>query len=200
MQGLSLPEHPQLQALRQETLSRVRQSHFMISLEQSHFLGFLIRLIRAKNCLDVGTFTGYSALLAALHTPSDGAVITLDNKPDLTPVRQKHWVLAKVDHKITQMLAPAIDSLMQLQGKRFEFIFLDADKINYQAYLELCLPLLDEKGVLVVDNLLLSGRVLADDNRTAPKLQKFNASLKNNRLIDYCLLSIADGMALIQRR
>ncbi len=200
LQGLSLPEHPRLQALRSETIRRVRQSHFMISVEQSHFLGFLIRLLHAKNCLDIGTFTGYSAMLAALHTPPEGSVITLDYKSDFSPVAQKHWVLAKVASKITQMLAPAEESLMRLQGQRFDFIFLDADKINYLRYLELCLPMLHERGVLVVDNLLLSGRVLQDDNRTAPKLRDFNAALKSNPAIDYCVLAIADGLALIRRK
>ena len=88
LQNLSQDEPKSLQDLRAETLERVRQSHFMISAEQSQFLGFLIRLLRAKNCLDIGTFTGYSALLAALNIPPNGKVVTLDHKADLEPVRQ----------------------------------------------------------------------------------------------------------------
>ncbi len=200
LQNLSQDEPKSLQDLRAETLERVRQSHFMISAEQSQFLGFLIRLLRAKNCLDIGTFTGYSALLAALNIPPNGKVVTLDHKADLEPVRQKYWQKAGVLHKITQMLAPAQESLQKLQGQKFDFIFMDADKINYGKYLELCLPILAENGVLVVDNLLLSGRILQEDNRTVPKLQEFNASLKMDNRIDFSILSIADGLALIRKR
>ena len=200
LQSLALPEHPRLQALRRETQDRVRQSHFLISVEQSHFLGFLIRLLGAKNCLDIGTFTGYSALLAALSIPPEGRVVSLDYKVDWEPMRQKHWKQAGVSDKITQMLAPALESLVSLQGQRFDFIFLDADKVNYGKYLQPCLALLDEKGVLVVDNLLLSGRILQNDNRTAPKLQEFNSSLQINKEIDFSILAIADGLALIRKK
>ena len=162
--------------------------------EQSH------RLLGVKNCLDIGTFTGYSALLAALSIPPDGRVVSLDYKPDFGAIAKKYWGLAGVSAKITQMLAPAQESLQKLQGQRFGFIFLDADKINYANYLQPCLSLLDENGLLVVDNLLLSGRILASDNRTAPKLREFNACLQEKAGIDFSILAIADGLALIRNK
>ncbi len=197
---ISPEEHPYLARLRKETVERVRQSHFLISVEQAQFLQFLIKLINAKSCLDIGTFTGYSALLAALSIPEDGKVVTLDYKTDLEAIRQKHWENANASHKIRQIIGLAEESLKNLQDQKFDFIFIDADKINYSKYLALCLPILNDNGLIVVDNLLLSGRILEDDNRTAPKLRQFNASLKSMENINYSILSIADGLALIQKR
>lgn len=199
LRGIAPQENEFLRDLRNETVERVRQSHFLISVEQAQFLQFIIKLINAKNCLDIGTFTGYSALMAALSIPEDGKVITLDHKDDLEFIRKKHWEQAQVTHKIQQRIGLAEESLQNLQNQKFDFIFIDADKINYSKYLELCLPILSDNGVIVVDNLLLSGRILEDDNRTAPKLRQFNDSLKNLGNIDYSILAIADGLALIRK-
>ena len=200
LRSIAPHENEFLQNLRNETVERVRQSHFLISVEQAQFLQFLIKLTNSKNCLDIGTFTGYSALVVALSIPDDGKVITLDYKEDFEQIRQKYWERARVAHKIQQIIGQAEEKLKSLQDQKFDFIFIDADKVNYSKYLELCLSILSDNGVIVVDNLLLSGRILEDDNRTAPKLRQFNNSLKLSEEIDYTILSIADGLALIQKR
>jgi predicted O-methyltransferase YrrM len=201
----SLREHPILKDLREVTAA-MPLSIMQIVPDQAQFMQFLLRLIGAKYVLELGTFTGYSALAMALALPEDGRVITCDVNKNWTAIAQDFWQRAKQDHKITLRLAPALESLHALfndgWSKKFDFIFIDADKTNYLQYYELALQLLSPRGVIVIDNVFWEGKVI-DENDTGAQtreIRKLNALLKNDDRVFISLLPIADGLFLIQHK
>ena len=178
----SLKEPKVLINLREET-SRLDEFQMQISPEQGSFLSFLIGLINAKLTLDIGVFTGYSALVVALELPQDGYVTACDTSEEWTDIAQKYWRMAKVEDKINLHIAPAIDTLDKLLAdgyqEKYDFSFIDADKINYQHYFERSLSLVRKGGLIAIDNVLWGGRVL-DKHDTEPAtraIRKFNKKL-----------------------
>ncbi|MFI4963129.1 MAG: class I SAM-dependent methyltransferase, partial [Legionellales bacterium] len=150
----SLREHPSLKALREET-STMELAVMQVAPEQAQFMQFLLRLIRAKNVLELGTFTGYSALAMSLVLPNDGTLITCDINSQWTAKAHPYWKQAQQDHKIDLRLGPALETLEDLlnQGwaQKFDFIFIDADKTNYLNYYELALKLIHPQGFIAID-------------------------------------------------
>jgi caffeoyl-CoA O-methyltransferase len=200
----SLREHPAQTALREAT-RRLPQAGMQISPEQGQFMALLVTLTGARRCIEVGVFTGYSALAVALALPADGHLLACDISDDFTRVGKPFWQQAGVDHKIELRLAPARDTLDARiaagAAGHYDFAFIDADKTSYDAYFERCLVLLRQGGLLAIDNVLWDGAVArtAADADTAA-LQALNVKLHHDERIDLSMLPIGDGLTLARKR
>lgn len=199
--GVSCRESKTLKGLRKETF-QLKESQMQISPEQGSFLALLVKVLSAKKTLDIGVFTGYSSLVVADALPDDGVVIACDTSEEWTNIARKYWEIASVINKIQLKLAPAIKTLDKLiengeQGT-FDFSFIDADKINYQNYLERSLVLLKPGGVVAIDNVLWGGKVLDEqDNEPATRaIRKFNEKLKDDDRVLISMVPIGDGLTL----
>ena len=203
--SVSLRENGILSKLRQET-SKHSASIMQISADQGQFMALLVKLLKAKKTLDIGVFTGYSSLAVALALPEDGRVIACDRDPRCTEIAQRYWADAGVAHKIDLRLAPALDTLNELvadgQAGSFDFIFIDADKRNYDNYYERALILLRTGGIVAIDNVLWFGRVAdpEDNDKRTVAIREFNQKLHQDNRIDLTMLSIADGLTLALKR
>jgi len=203
--SVSLREPELLARLRQETAG-LQESRMQIGPEQGQFMAFLLRLMGAKRCLEIGVFTGYSSLAAALALPEDGRIIACDVSEEWTAIARRYWREAGVEGKIELRLGPALDTLDQLLGEgeagRFDFAFIDADKENYLSSYERVLPLLRSGGLIAVDNVLWSGRVadpeVADADTVA--IRHFNDCLHRDERVDLCVVPIGDGLTLARKR
>jgi predicted O-methyltransferase YrrM len=200
----SVREHPAQAALREATRSHPHAG-MQISPEQGQLMALLVRLMGARRTIEIGVFTGYSALTVALALPDDGTVLACDISEDYVRVGRPHWQAAGVAHKIDLRLAPALQTLdAQLAeggAGRFDFAFIDADKTGYDAYYERCLQLLRPGGLIAIDNTLWSGAVArpADDKDTLA-LQALNDKLHADERVDLSLLPISDGLTLLRKR
>ena len=201
----SLREPPVLERLRAET-SGMTDALMQISPEQGQFMALLIKLIGARRCLEVGTFTGYSSLAVALALPDDGRILACDIDEDFTAVARRYWHEAGVAEKIDLRLAPALDTLQaEIEAGAagtYDFAFIDADKENYAGYFEACLTLLRRGGLMAVDNVLWSGKPAqpdADDELTEA-IRAFNAQLHVDERVDISLLPLGDGLTLARKR
>jgi predicted O-methyltransferase YrrM len=200
---VSLREHPVMTQLRAITRSHPHAA-MQISPEQGQLMALLVNLIGARRTLEIGVFTGYSALAVALALPPDGRVVACDVDEECTAVARTYWKKAGVDHKVDLHLAPAVDTLDALlaggQAGCFDFAFIDADKTGYDAYYERCLTLLRRGGLIAIDNALWGGRVARppEDDETAA-IQALNRKLHDDQRIDLSLLPVADGLALARK-
>ena len=192
--------------LRAETLRATRWHPMQISPEQGAFMQLLVRLIGAKQTLEVGTFTGYSALVVAEALPADGRVIACDVSEEWTSIGRPFWERAGVADRIDLRLRPAtetLDALME-EGRsgEFDFAFIDADKANYDAYYERCLRLVRVGGVIGIDNVLWGGRVVkrqANDEDTQA-IRAVNEKVATDERVDVAMLPIGDGLTLAVKR
>ncbi|MCE3043389.1 O-methyltransferase [Legionella sp. 16cNR16C] len=202
MLSISLREHPALKALREET-STMMLAAMQVAPEQAQFMQFLLKMLGARRVLEIGTFTGYSALAMALALPDDGRLITCDISKEWTSKAHPFWEVSGQAHKIQLRLGPAVDTLQELlsEGQRqFDFIFIDADKTNYINYYELALKLIQPNGVIAIDNIFWDGKVI-DQSETGGQtreIRRLNELLKNDERVDTSLLAIADGLFLIK--
>ncbi|MUG93562.1 methyltransferase domain-containing protein [Scytonema sp. UIC 10036] len=203
--SVSLREPEILFQLREETACYPR-ANMQVAPEQGQFLAFLAKLIGAKKTLEVGVFTGYSSLSVALALPEDGKIVVCDISEEFTSVARRYWQQAGVAHKIELRLAPGIESLENLlahgQAESFDFAFIDADKENYPHYYDLVLQLVRPGGLIVIDNVLWSGRVIqpAVQDSATIAIRDFNNKLSQDNRIDLSLLPIADGLTLARKR
>ncbi|MFZ2651175.1 MAG: class I SAM-dependent methyltransferase [Burkholderiaceae bacterium] len=200
----SLREHPQQAALREATRNHAHAG-MQISPDQGQFMALLVKLIGARRTIEIGTFTGYSALAVALALPDDGQVLACDISDETTRIGRPFWKRAGVQHKIELVLAPAKQTLEARlaagEAGSYDFAFIDADKANYDTYYELCLKLTRAGGLIALDNMLWGGAVArpAKDADTAA-LQALNTKLHHDERIDLALLSVGDGLALARKR
>lgn len=200
----SLREHPEQIALREATRSHPRAG-MQISPEQGQFMALLVKLIGARHALEIGVFTGYSALSVALALPADGRILACDISEEYTHIGRPYWERAGVAHKIDLRLAPALETLdAELAAGaagRYDFAFIDADKTGYAAYYERCLQLLRKGGLIAIDNVLWSGAVAqpARDEDTRA-LQALNERLHGDERIDLSMLPVGDGLTLARKR
>ncbi len=194
-----------LQALREET-EQDEMARMQIAPEQGQFMALLVKLIGAGRIIEVGTFTGYSSLCMARAMPQDGEMICCDLDPHWTEIAQRYWQQAGVDHKIRLVLAPALATLQSLlddgRQEQFDLAFIDADKENYDPYFECCLELIRPNGLILLDNMLWSGRVADPDVNDADTqaLRALNTKLKSDTRIDLSLLTLADGLTIARKR
>lgn len=205
LQSVSLREAEILTQLRQETAQQP-MGRMQIAPEQGQFMALLVQLIKAQKTLDVGVFTGYSSLVVALALPTDGKVVACEINQEYAAIARRWWQQAGVSHKIDLHIAPAGDTLAQLlaagEAETYDFVFIDADKSNYETYYELALQLVRPGGLIAVDNVLWSGRVAdpqVQDNRTN-KICAFNRKLHQDERISLSLVPIADGLTLALKR
>jgi O-methyltransferase len=198
------PEHEELRKLRERTAT-MQVARMQIAPEQGHFLGFLARLIGARRTLELGTFTGYSALAMALALPEKGRVVTCDINVEWVNIGRPYWGRAGVADKIEVMIGQALDTLKRLESEeagQFDLAFIDADKAQYDSYYESALRLVRPGGLIVLDNMLQRGRV-ADPNESdvdAGAVRKLNAKIAGDERVDRVLLPFGDGMTLARCR
>jgi len=201
----SLREDENLSSLRAYTY-RMEQRNMQISPEQGQFMQLLIKLMGAKKTIEVGVFTGYSSLCVALALPVDGKIIACDISTKYTDIAEKYWKDAKVRNKIDLKIGPAINTLQQLidngLSNTFDFTFIDADKINYDNYYELCLKLLRSGGLIAIDNVLWSGDVVDEriNDIDTESIRSLNKKLHIDSRVDLSILPIGDGLTLALKR
>ena len=197
-------ETPVQQRLRAET-SRLPQGGMQIGADQGVLLAFLVRLIGARNAIEVGTFTGYSALSVASALPAGGRLVCCDVSEEWTAIARRYWAEAGIADRIELHLRPAQQTLSELLQKdgagAFDFAFIDADKTGYDAYYEACLALLRSGGLIAIDNVLWSGAVTdpADQTADTVALRAITAKIRDDPRVDACLVSIGDGVMLARK-
>jgi predicted O-methyltransferase YrrM len=201
----SLREPEVLARLRAET-SRQPYAVMQIGPEQGQLMALLARLINAKRCIEIGVFTGYSTLVVALALPDDGRIVACDVNEEWTSIGRRYWRQAGVDHKIDLRLQPALLTLDELiaasESGSYDYAFIDADKPNYDAYYERVLQLLRPGGLIVIDNVLWSGKVADPEAKDAETMtfKNLNAKLHQDARVDASLLGIGDGVTLVRKR
>lgn len=200
----SIREHPAQKALRDATRSHP-YAGMQISPEQGQFMGLLIKLMGARRTIEVGVFTGYSALAVALALPDDGKLLACDISNEYTQIGQPFWEQAQVRHKIDLQLRPALETLdahlAAGEAGQYDFAFIDADKTSYDGYYERCLQLLRRGGLIAIDNTLWSGKVATrDTSADTVALQALNIKLHQDDRVDLSLLPIGDGLTLARKR
>jgi caffeoyl-CoA O-methyltransferase len=190
-------------ALIDETRALGDTSVMQIAPEQGAFMTLLARILGARRAIEIGTFTGYSALCLARGLADDGELICCDVSEEWTSVGRRYWERAGVAHKIDLRIAPAIETLAQLPREPgFDLAFIDADKSGYIAYFEALLPLIRKGGVILVDNVLWSGAVVdpAVDDENTSAIRKFNDLVAADSRVECVMLPIADGLTLLRKR
>ena len=202
----SLREHPAQAALREATRTHAHAG-MQIAPEQGQFMAMLVRLLGARHTIEIGVFTGYSALSVALALPDDGTVLACDISDAYTRVGKPFWDQAGVAHKIDLQLAPAQDTLdVRLaagEAGRYDFAFIDADKTGYDAYYERCLKLVRSGGLIAIDNTLWNGAVAepaAPGDADTLALQALNTKLHHDPRVDVSMLPFSDGLTLARIR
>ncbi len=194
-------ETPLQKRLRAET-AKMPMHQMQISADEGAFLAFLVKMTGAKRVLEIGTFTGYSALAMAMAMPEDGKVVACDVNEEWTSIARKYWQEAGVAHKIDLHLAPALETVGKLPAGSFDMAFIDADKANYDAYYEACLNLVRVGGLIVLDNMLWGGAV-ADENdqdKQTKVLRALNLKMRDDTRVDISLLTLADGVMLARKK
>ena len=181
------------------TRADVHGSHMLIGEMEGSVLKFLIKLADAKKIIELGTYTGYSALIMAEALPEDGKIITIDLNPETSKIAQSFWDKSPHGKKIQLILKPGLEALATLSGE-YDFFFIDADKNNYSNYLDWALKHLSKKGIIVVDNTLWYGKVLtAGLDKQTDSIREHNEKVLNLEGYTKTLLPIRDGMYLIQK-
>ena len=202
---MSLRETPLMQRLRNETAT-LPECAMQIAPEQGQFMALLVKLINAKRIIEIGTFTGYSALCMAQALPADGHIQCCDVSEQWTTIAERYWQEAGVSEKINLTLQPALDTLKALredpQCAPYDLAFIDADKTNYSAYFEHCLALIRPGGLILVDNVLWGGAVIdaANQSDDTIAIRAFNEAAHLDSRVDISLLPLADGLTLARKR
>ena len=203
--SVSLRESDVVRRLRDET-ETLPEAGMQSASEQGALLTLLVQMLQAKRTLEIGVFTGYSALVTALALPADGKIIACDVNEAFTGIGRKYWQEAGVAHKIDLRLRPAVETLDELlaegQAETFDFAFIDADKSNYGVYYERALQLVRPGGLIVIDNTLWYGKPmnLTIQDADTVAIRELNQKLHTDERVTLCMLPIADGMTLALKR
>lgn len=205
LRQVSVREPAVLAELRAET-AVLPMAVMQISPEQGQFMALVVQLIGAKRIVEVGTFTGYSSLAMALAMPEDGTVLCCDVSEEFTAMARRYWRKAGVAEKIELVLAPALETLDRRlaagEAGRYDIAFIDADKVNYDAYYERMLRLLRPGGLVMIDNVLWSGRVIdtGDQSEDTEAIRTLNAKLSSDERVSLSVLPLGDGITLAVKR
>ncbi|XP_078055735.1 catechol O-methyltransferase domain-containing protein 1-like [Mustelus asterias] len=196
----SLREHPVLRKLRMRTLQD-RMCRMLVACEQAQLMANLAKLIKAKNVIEIGVYTGYNTLNMALAIPDDGKVVACDISLDFAKIGMPFWKEAGVEHKIDLQIKPAADTLDELleagKAESFDFAFIDADKLNYGIYYEKCLQLIRRGGIIAIDNVLWGGQVLKPGNDSDTlSIVRLNEKIYRDSRVNINMLTIGDGVTL----
>ena len=178
------------------TLGDVKR--MQVATSQCHFLHLIIKTSNIKNVLEIGTFTGLSALSIALALPDDGKLIALDKDKETNKIAVNFFKKANLNNKIQTIVKPALDSLDELKNSKFDMVFIDADKMNYKEYYERSLKLLDKGGLIIVDNVLWHGEVADEDNldKFTVNIRDFNTYVANDKRVEQVIVPLGDGMTV----
>jgi predicted O-methyltransferase YrrM len=204
--SVSLRDTPVQQQLREATDKLEQWRMMQVSADQAQFMALMLKLINARRVLEIGTFTGYSALVMADALPDGGEIIACDKSEEWTNMGKGYWRQAGLDHKINLRLAPALDTLKQLvddaQQNTFDAAFIDADKTNILNYYEYCLTLVRPGGLIMIDNVLWGGSVIdpgkQDDDTNA--IREANSFVFQDERVDMSLVPIGDGLTLARKK
>ncbi|MDA9042833.1 class I SAM-dependent methyltransferase [Candidatus Pelagibacter sp.] len=178
------------------TLGDVKR--MQVATSQCHFLHLIIKTSNIKNVLEIGTFTGLSALSIALALPDDGKIVALDKDEGSNKIALSFFKKANLNNKIQTIVKPALDSLDELKNSKFDMVFIDADKMNYKEYYERSLKLLDKGGLIIVDNVLWHGEVADEDNldKYTINIRDFNTYVANDKRVEQIIVPLGDGMTV----
>jgi predicted O-methyltransferase YrrM len=169
-----------------------------VATSQCHFLHLIIKTSNIKNVLEIGTFTGLSALSISLALPNDGKLIALDKNEETNKVALNFFKKANQDHKIETKIKPALESLDELKNNKFDMVFIDADKMNYKEYYERSLKLINKNGLIIIDNVLWHGEVADEDNldKFTVNIREFNKHVSNDKRVEQIIVPLGDGMTI----
>lgn len=197
-----LPEQALFDALRDATIARTTMPQMQVGPIEGQLLRTLVALLGARQIVEVGAFTGYSALAMASALPADGRLITLDVDPHATAIAREFWDRSPWGARIELRLGDARGSLAALaaEGARFDLAFIDADKAGYVDYYEAIVPMLAPRGLIVADNTLWSGKVLAPQDDSDRAIVRFCRHVADDPRTEQVVLSVRDGLTLIRRR
>jgi len=174
-----------------------------ISETQGHFLQLIIKLINVKSCLEIGTFTGFSTLTMALALPNEGKLITLDHDEKIDHVAKNFFKKGKLENKIETVISPALDTLKKFieEGKKFDLVFIDADKGNYKNYYDLSLNLINAKALIIFDNVLWHGDVYKKTvtDKQINIMREINKYIKNDNRVEKVILPLGDGLTICRK-
>ncbi|MBA2768978.1 MAG: class I SAM-dependent methyltransferase [Sporichthyaceae bacterium] len=196
------PEPPWFAALAEETRAATRAPSMMVGTLEGRFLAAIVAMLCPRNVLEIGTFTGYSALSMAEALPPDGRIVTCDISEEHVAIARRHIGSSPFADRIEIRVGPAIETIATLPGP-FDLVFIDADKGGYLAYYEATLPKLAPEGLIVVDNVLWSGRLLAppeSDDADTRAIRDFNDRLVADSRVDVVMLTVRDGVSLVRHR
>jgi len=179
-------------------------ARMQIASEQGKFIEILVKSINAKKCLEIGRFTGLSALCMAKGLPDDGKVLTIDNSTEFEEFAKKFWAKAGVQQKIESIIGEGVEVLQSLSDRQkfFDLVFIDADKNNYENYYELSLRLLSSNGLILIDNMLWGGDVadLSITDESTESIRSLNNKIFNDSRVECSLLPLADGLLFIRKK
>jgi len=179
-----------------KTLGEIKR--MQIDPTQCYFLHLIIKISNIKNVLEIGTFTGLSALSISLALPDEGKLIALDKNEETNKIALNFFKKAKQDHKIKTIIKPALESLVELKSKKFDMIFIDADKMNYKEYYEKSIELLKKGGLIIIDNVLWHGEVADENNHDKFTLyiREFNRLVSEDKRVEQIIIPLGDGMTV----
>ncbi len=195
----TIGESDTMRAIAEETRATIDMWIMMVGPMEAALLRKLVQLVGAKRVLEVGTFTGYSAIAMAEGLPSDGRIVTLDISEEWTAIARKHWATSPHGSKIDLRLGPALDTLRELEGP-FDVGFIDADKESYPDYWDAIVPKIRPGGLVIVDNVLAGGRVVEPEDDRSKAMAAFNEKVKNDTRVEPVMLPIRDGVTLARRK
>ncbi len=193
------PENPLLSALAKATREKTEVPRMQVGHVEGSFLRLLTRAIEAKHVLEIGTFTGYSALCMAEGMPQGGKLITCDVDESAAKIAREHWKQSHHGKKIVFEIGPALDTLKKFRGP-FDLVFIDADKENYLNYWNAVLPKVRKGGMILVDNVLWSGRVLDPKAESDKAIVRFNEAVSNDRRVELVMLTLRDGVTMAVKK
>ena len=203
IEELSYNLHPIQQEIIKYNESLGDIKRMQISVSQCHFLHLIIKITKIKKVLEIGTFTGLSALTISLALPNDGKLIALDKNIETTKVANDYFKKANQDKKIETIIKSALDSLNDLKknNKKFEMIFIDADKENYKNYYDQSMELLNKDGLIIIDNVLWHGEVVDEtkNDKFTTNIRDFNKYVKNDSRTEQIIMPLGDGLTVCRK-
>ena len=172
-----------------------------ISISQCQFLHLIIKVSKIKKVLEIGTFTGLSTLSMALALPDEGSILALDKNEETSIIAKKFFKKANQDHKIKTIIKPALETLMSIRNEKFDLVFIDADKMNYQKYYEISLDLLNKEGLVIIDNVLWHGEVVDKNinDKFTKSIRDLNDFISKDKRIEKVMVPFGDGMTVCRR-
>ena len=177
------------------------EKRMQVSISQCHFFHLIIKISNIKKVLEIGTFTGLSALSISLALPDDGRLIILDKNEETTKKASYFFKKAKQDHKIQAIVKPALESLNELIQEKFDMIFIDADKLNYKNYYEKSLSLINKNGLIIIDNVLWHGEVVNKKivDKYTDSIRSFNQLIRDDPRVENIIIPLGDGMTVCRK-